>query len=502
MTKASTPAQTGLTRVWIIEGRARGDHRPSYQTCMRMGGVTWGQGGATRIEQPSSKKYDEFDEVGKVKGGKERPTTSLVGLFAMDVQSEILRLVRKGCSVDVQLHMGDCTDPTVASKYKKIMIFEDVDFSNYSTDDLGALASGDRKQINETGELSARDLYEIVPMSFAERAGTLVTNEVLDVSICDSLSCGECTSESDGCQKILAITKGAGGSPGTPPDLLYTLNGGSSWFAHDIDTIATAVDPSGVACMGLYAVVICAGECSLNYTLLSELDGVTDPSWTEVTTGFVAGGCPRAVKSVGNYMFIVGNGGYIYGTADPTAGVSVLDAGQATADTLLAVDALNESFAVAVGGNSSIVKTEDGSTWSKVGGPTGVAINYNCVAVKSETEWWIGTSTGRLYYTLNGGSTWTEKSFSGSGAGVVYDIVFASASVAYLSHSTAAPRGRILRSNDGGYSWFVLPENVGSLPLSDRVNALAACPFDVNHVVGVGLADNGSDGYIVVGEGP
>jgi photosystem II stability/assembly factor-like uncharacterized protein len=169
---------------------------------------------------------------------------------------------------------------------------------------------------------------------------------------------------------------------------------------------------------------------------------------------------------------------------------------------LLAVDAINDSFAVAVGANSAIVKTADGVTWSKISGPTGVAINYNCVAVKSQTEWWIGTSTGRLYYTLDGGSTWTEKAFSGSGSGVVYDIVFASDSVAYLSHTTTAPRGRILRSNDGGYSWFVLPENVGSLPLNDRVNALAACPFDVNHVVGVGLADNASDGYIVVGEGP
>ena len=502
MTKAYTPALTGFSRVWLIEGRARGDHAPSYQTSARMGGVTWAQGAVTPVKEPSSKQFDQFVEVAKVKGASERPSTSIVRHFPMDVVSEILRMVRKGCSIDLQVHWGDCTDPTVANKYKKVMVFEDVSFTNYSTDDLGAMTDGDRKEVMETGEINAKDLYEIVPMAYAERAGTLVTNEVVDVAICDSLSCGECTSESDGCQKILAVTLAAGGSPGTPPDLLYTLDGGSNWYAHDIETISSANDPTGVACMGLYAVVISNDEGSLNYALLSELDGSTDPEFTEVTTGFVAGGGPNDLKSVGNYLFIVGDGGYVYGTSDPTTGVSVLDAGIATADDLRAVDALNDTFAVAVGDNSAIIKTEDGSTWSAVDGPTGIAINYNAVAVKSTTEWWIGTSTGHLYYTVDGGETWTEKGFTGSGSGVVYDIVFASDSVAFLSHSTTTPRGRILRSNDGGYSWFVLPEGVGSLPLSDRINALAACSFDVNHIVGVGLGDDASDGYIVVGEGP
>jgi hypothetical protein len=78
--------------------------------------------------------------------------------------------------------------------------------------------------------------------------------------------------------------------------------------------------------------------------------------------------------------------------------------------------------------------------------------------------------------------------------------VFASDSVAYLSHATATPAGRILRSYDGGYSWQIVPERAGAtLPANDQVNALVACPYDVNFIVGVGLADDGSDGYAVVG---
>ncbi len=78
--------------------------------------------------------------------------------------------------------------------------------------------------------------------------------------------------------------------------------------------------------------------------------------------------------------------------------------------------------------------------------------------------------------------------------------MFATDSVAYLAHDTAVPAGRILRSYDGGYSWQIVPERAGAtLPANDQVNALVACRYDVNFVVGVGLADDGADGYAVVG---
>jgi len=58
---------------------------------------------------------------------------------------------------------------------------------------------------------------------------------------------------------------------------------------------------------------------------------------------------------------------------------------------------------------------------------------------------------------------------------------------------------QLLRSYDGGYSWKVLPEGVGALPLADSFGALAACEQDANLVFGVGLGDNAADGIIVQG---
>ena len=417
----------------------------------------------------------------------------------MSLKSELLRLAKAKCAVDIHLHIGSCTDPSLFNTFEKAVVLEQAYLTSYGTDDLGNLSSSDEAVVNENSDISAKNMYEILPISFGSKAGSLVLNEVLDVTVCDSASCGECEDEFSGCEKVYAITKYAGGSPATIPDIIFTIDGGVVWYAHDIDSMASD-DPTGIDCLGSYIIVVSNGSNSLHYVLKATVDGLTDPTWTEVTTGFVAGGEPNAIFSIGGKAFIVGDLGYIYVTEDPTAGVTVLDAGTTTVDHLLDVEALSETFVVAVGNNGAIVVSEDGVNFADVNSPVGAAINLNFIELKSESEWWVGTSTGRLYYTLNGGDTWTEKAFPGSGTGVCRDMEFATPSVGYLAHSTATPAGRILRTYDGGYSWQVVPERTGAtIPANDRINKVAVCDGEANFVVGVGLADLSSDGIIVLG---
>jgi photosystem II stability/assembly factor-like uncharacterized protein len=120
--------------------------------------------------------------------------------------------------------------------------------------------------------------------------------------------------------------------------------------------------------------------------------------------------------------------------------------------------------------------------------------------LRSETEWWVGASNGNAYVTFDSGATWNTSGFPGSGSGTVLAIEKATKSVLYMAHQTAAIRGRILRSYNAGQEWVVLPENAGTIPVNDRINALAVSETNPNLVVGVGLADNAVDGIIVVGE--
>jgi hypothetical protein len=499
----SKPLLTAYARVFIVEGQARGDHKPDYMGCAKMGGISYGFGDVTAIECPSPTQYGKFVEVGQTKGATSRPTTTLTSRYMASIESTLLRVAKRGCALDFQVHIGACQNPSVFNDFDKAIILEGVQASNYGTDDLSAISSDENNPVNETMDISAKDIYEVLKLSFSEKAGSVVANELVDVVICDSISCGECADESVGCGKIYAITTTVAGSPGTPPDVVFSLDGGVTWYAHDVDT--TTGNLKGVACVSDYLVVVDDTTPFMHYVAKGDVIGTGDPAWAGVSTGFVAGKAPLAIKSVGNKAFIVGTGGYVYLLdLDPSVGVTVLDAGIASTADLLAVDALDENFAVAVGKDGDIIKTENGEDWTAVGSPVNPTTWINCVAVKSVNEWWIGTngigmSKGLLFFTTDGGVTWTQKGFSGSGTGDVEDIVFATPSVGYMSHTTAAGKGRIFRTYDGGYSWTILPETQGTMPAADKFNSLAACADDVNFVVGVGLGDNASDGIVVIG---
>lgn len=499
MANSFTPAQSGLSRVFIIEGRARPDHRPSYQSHWMAGSASIDTGDIDRVEAPNPDRYDDYVEIGTIQGARGRATITITGRYALDLKSTMLRLANQNCRFDVHINFGQCDDPTNPNTFNKKLILEDGGTTNWSSTDLGALSSDDRATVDESVDLSARDIYEVIQVSLSSRGGDIVTNEVVDVVRCDSVSCGDCEEQSDGCSKFFAVTLNAGGSASTPADIVYTLDGGATWYAHDIETLSSE-DATGVFCLGSYVGVISDVAESISYALVSEFDGTTDPDFTEVGTGFVSGNGPLAVDTAGNKAFIVGDNGYIYVTEDVTAGVTVLDAGVLYSDNYNAVDALSEEFAVAVGDGGRIVKTENGTLWSAVEpSPVGVGVNLNTVLVLNKNTWFVGTSAGSLYYTVNGGTTWTAKSFNGSGAGVVRDIKAASESVLYMSHDTATPKGRILRSTNAGYDWVVMPEGSGILPANDRINALATCSDNEDVLIGVGLADDGSDGFIIAG---
>lgn len=497
-----TPALTGLSRVYLIEGRANPNHIPSYKSCLKAGAPSQAFGDVEKIECPDPNSFGKWVEMGSIKAATERAQLPLQGRYAIDVKSDLLRLAAQGCAVDAQVHFGECTDPSVANTFTKALVAESAYLTNWESEDLGALASGDNAAVNESTALSATNIYEVLPMTFAEKAGSLVVNEIMAGIICDTVSCGTCSGlESSGSDKIFMLTKGAGGSAGTPAYVVYSIDKGVTWYGTDVDSWATAVDGAGIACIGDYIVVIATSATDpMAYALKSQFNGVTDPTFTDSTTGFVAAGTPRAIWSWGPGAFIVGSLGYIYKCTNATAGVTVLDAGVLTTANLTAVHGLSEKFAVAVGAAGAILKTADGSTWSVVT-PTNInfiATNFTGIAVRSKYTWMATTSGGRLYYTTDGGSTWYEKTFSGSGAGVAYAIAFATATIGYLAHAAATPRGRLLRTFDGGYSWVLLPESTQTMVTCDYLRCIAV-GGDPNFVVAGGLADNAVDGIIVAG---
>jgi len=496
---AYTAARNAYSRVFLIERKARGDRAPVYHSSLAAGAVEQSFGDLEKIEVPDPDVYGAFVEIGTIRGGEERPTVGLSGRYAADLASTLIRLAKIKCDSDVQIHFGACQNPASFNEFDKALILEGAAITSWSSDELGALESGDQAVVNETAELSATKFYEVLPLKFSERGAAAIAGVITDLVSADSIGCGECEDESDGCQKIYGVTAAAPGSAGTPMDLLYSPDGGLNWYATDVDG-AGAEEAGGVMRINNYIVVPSDGN-ALYYILQSDLNALvtsaTDPTFTSVSTGFVAAKTPADSWSVGSKGFIAAAGGYVYAVTDPTSGVTVLDAGNATTEDLGAIHSPDGSVIIAGGTNGAVIYATDGETFTLATAPS--ANTINTVWAMNSRVFWAGDAAGGLFYSTDAGVSWTSKGFTGSGSGSVNDIAFASGSVGYLAHDTAASVGRLLRTYDGGYSWVVLPEDNSTLQDNDGMAALAVCKYDVNIVNAGGTLAGGTDGTVLRG---
>lgn len=496
--------QSDMTRVWIIPNTASPSRAAVYEGLAMADRPEEDFGTPTPIFIPDPGRYQQFILAGKVGGDRQLPTLQLNWFYILDKQSVLDRYVKSRCAHDIQIHMGLCANPQDFNRgWEKIYVLEGAQPTRWSPTSLGALTPDQRASVQEEVPFTGDRGYHIYPMQYQEEATTEIVQEIIAVDICDSVQCGACGIVSNGCAKVFALTLTAGGSPGLSAELIFTDDGGLTWQEANITTLAANEDPDDMECVSVNMVVISEDSESIHYAPLADiLEGIE--TWIEVTTGFVAGNGPLAIHSQGPCLtWIVAANGFIYFTNDPTVGVTeVQDAGVATVQNLNAIHGFDSNHLVTVGdSNAVVVTTNGGVTWSAITGPS-VGVNLNTVFMRGQLEWFIGDAGGQLWYTLDGGVNWIEKVFPGSGTGVVRDIKFSSKSVGFMSHDTVAPLGRVLRTIDGGNTWFVEALNNLPVPANDRFNALAVCSEDVNLVYAGGLGDDAIDGILVGGSGP
>lgn len=497
------PMKRGGSRVFLIENRAGAFNTPELLENAVAGSLERTFGDVTSIEVPSTEQRGKWDEVGEVVGADERPTVPLTVKRMLSV-SRLFELAQIGCAFDVQIHMGACKNP---SDFRNgwsdglVWILESARITGITTEELGAMMQEDDDSINEEGTISAREYYEVVPLTYSEKAANEVAQEIIAIQVCDLVSCGDCDDPSNGCKRVFAVSAPAGSSPGLLPEVVYTDDGFvTSPGETTIDTLDIGEDPDDLTCSGEYLIIVSEDSVSHHYANKDDILAGTE-TWAEITSGYVASKGPRAVDSSSpTHIWLLGAGGYIYFTDDPTAStVTVQDAGALTTEDFNDVYAFDNENVVGVGDNNAVVYTTDGENWASVTGPS-VGVNLNAVLMVKEKEWLVGDAGGQLWHTDDRGSTWTERTFPGSGSGSVEDLVAASDSVFYMSHTTSGTVARILRSISGGFYWNAEPQTgSGSMPAADRFNGLAVCWREPNVVFAGGLGDDAADGIIVKG---
>jgi hypothetical protein len=372
----------------------------------------------------------------------------------------------------------------------------------------GAKFSEDVVSMTQADTTWTGGVYDIGTLSFGEQATAEVTRQIVDVAYASAYECGRCGPGNDGTKWRYALQQDDGASTGIKASVIYTTDGGATFSTSTITTLAGNDTVVALDVMGGYLIVLSDTGNAYHYAPIDDLTGAVG-AWTAVTSGFVALKLPRDIWVAGpTYAIIVGDDGYVYELDGVGNAVAVLNAGNATTEDLRRVDGV-DSTVVAVGTSGAVIVSSDrGITWATTQSSLGVADTVQAVSVLDAYLWWVGTAAGNLYYTETGGASWSTRSFSGSGAGQIYDIVAATFEVIYVSHSTATPDARILASITGGavfdLSTLTNQRRLKGLPTFDIANRLAvprtgAIGSKANHLLIGGLAGNGTDGILLHG---
>lgn len=286
------------------------------------------------------------------------------------------------------------------------------------------------------------------------------------------------------------------GSAAAKANVYYTTNYGATWTA-------CAADPFD----GGDAIV--AGACfevddlTTRVIVARGTTGVADPAeiaysddfgatWTRVDVGatngqFVQGPHGMFLLDSGN-IWLVTDDGYIYKSSDGGVTWDTQDAGIATSANLYAVHFVSDKIGYAAGASGDVVRTLDGGfSWTAA---TAIGSDLNLtVQVLDAQRAWVGNDAGQLWFTINGGSTWEQRSFSGSGVGEVKAVALYTDLIGFMLHNNASPVGRVLGTIDGGYTWepVTTVTNAG-------LNSMAICGPDDIWAVG---EPSGGTGVIV-----
>lgn len=486
-------ANTTLSRVFLTQSKSSPAVAPEFQDCLVVGGVSRDYGDKEPVYCQSPYEIGKFRKIDSIESAPSDVESSLNGRFSLDSRSTLIAIAEAQAPVDMHAHLFNKGDnPSVFNDWQQKLIFEGVEISSLSIDDLGS--HDENTAVNHSIDFSASAWYQVVPLTFSERATSYIDKEMLGAFVHYN---GKLEKPPRERYQIFTTSIAQGGSASTPPDIVYSLDQGATWIAMDVNSATSSDSADAVAVVGQYVAVLSASTDSIHYCALTEFDGVTVPQFTEVSTGFTASKGPLAISVSGSLAFIAAEGGYVYRTSYIPNGVEAMTAGTVVTEDLNAISAYDENTIVAVGDSNSVIVCLDGENFAAVSGPEAGA-DMTSVAALSPTVFLVGTGGGKLWYTTDAGVRWTQKSFPSSGSGVVEDIKFASSMVGYMSH-TLSGAGRILMTTDAGYSWVLVPSG-GLAAYADKFNALAVAPGNVNLLVAAGLADDGTDGTVFVAE--
>jgi photosystem II stability/assembly factor-like uncharacterized protein len=250
----------------------------------------------------------------------------------------------------------------------------------------------------------------------------------------------------------------------------FTLDAGSTWTAAGADPFAADIHIGGVTAVYIgnfkQRTIVATESTSVagsqgQIAYADHTIGTIPTSWTVVNVGGAAAG-HGVVLNKGLFalngnkenIWLATSGGFIYKSEDSGVTWDDKESGTIHAGNYNSINFIDDSYGVAVGDADIVAVTTDGENWAAASA-TGSGAALNACAQLNNTWLWAGTATGQLWYSQDGGTTWTRRTgFTNDGVGQIRSMHWLDEFTGWINHNNASPVGETRYTTDGGKDWI------------------------------------------------
>jgi photosystem II stability/assembly factor-like uncharacterized protein len=442
------------------------------------------------------------------------PTTSVEGLLPKS-RDYLEKLVEKGCEVNLYWTTVPCAPKTTFLNYTRGTVFQYAKASSLTK--TGLMSRDSDEAAMHSMEFSGMKVADFGDAAIVRRT-TAEVNGLRDIAGIPFDRCqGECGAALEKCDLMYIACNRTGAASA---NVLYSADGGITWANTSADPFAVSED---IACIETVMVDnehlrVIVGRGTTDAAAPPEIayadvDITAAPQttvWTLVNTGatnayfFLGQGSLFALDYY--HIWCCNDGGQIAFSED--GGVTWTIQLTGVADEFRDIFFVDENVGICVGGSTGashvIYTTTDGGVhWGAITmvGP-GATVMATACALHDANRLWVGFENGTLYYSINGGDTWSARTLPltvGSTAReYINDIERVDDFCMWIAtgHTkTAAFWPAVYRTVNGGYDWEYFEATTAIAADALYFQKVLACQ-GYNNAMTVGAADSGPLGSI------